>query len=442
MQIHQLLLPHLEHGHKVVVAVLVGRALRRHALAQQRLELVIGSEELVLAQRVELAESTQPVRDPRIEPKREVRGAILVVVGARKFVDAVVRATNVLQRFRVGRRRHRRAELALGVPARQAPGGSTAPRRSEERATHGQGPLVGMLARGQRGSAEAHVILGRRQLKALQVARHDRKVARLAVAMEVEHEVVVGERPHHTDRLVHEEVEQEAAHAHGGLLELAGGAHDAEEVGLEVARVARLLRRHHPRVARAVHQQVLVHVERHLLAAHVHPRQLVDVAPQVVDHPPRLEQKRGLLLEVGAGHVRQPRLHRVVVDHRVFSDHLEGGEVIVDAARHQHPLARHVLEELLVEHVLTLEEHVLEHVDLELREARREELRHRVVVGVTLVKVVLLREEQQRRERVRIAVEHVRVGPVVLLHRHGRVGHGRAGRHNLGPHHLCAKRVS
>jgi glycosyltransferase involved in cell wall biosynthesis len=56
VQVDELALPNLELRHEVVVAVLVDRALGPDALPHMRRELLVESEQLVLAQRVELGD--------------------------------------------------------------------------------------------------------------------------------------------------------------------------------------------------------------------------------------------------------------------------------------------------------------------------------------------------------------------------------------------------
>ena len=317
---------------------------------------------------------------------------------------------------------------------------------------------------------QLRLVLGHRQLAAAQVARHLVVVARVAVPRKVEDDVGVGERAHdggaarrrraRRARLghLHEELEQQPRDAHRPLGELIGVQHvdraavarereaahlaqDCKEVDLEVAGVARLLRAHVPRVARVVHQQVAVEVERDGPRAHAVQRvrrvaELVDLAPEAVDHAAHgrgvgahvvplvvldvpvvavaaLEQQEGhkLVERVGAVDKGERRLERVVVDERVVAEDLEGGEVAVDAARHEHAMVRHEGQQLLVEHVLAVVEHILQHVDP--LEHRAEELRDGVVVGVALVKVALGRKEQQRREAVRVRVER---HPLALHH--------------------------
>ena len=79
----------------------------------------------------------------------------------------------------------------------------------------------------------------------------------------------------------------------------------------------------------------------------------------------------------GFAYVSKRGLQRVVEDERMLPKHLEGGEVRVDAARHEHLMLCHVLQQILVKHVLAIVEHVVEHVHLK---ARAEELRDRIVV--------------------------------------------------------------
>ena len=271
------------------------------------------------------------------------------------------------------------------------------------------------------------LVVGDVDFGVLQVPRHRAVVRRVPEPVEVQHHVAVCQRAHRLDRCVgrvlHKKLEQEARNADGGLGELArvvevdgdavageGGAadlaQDGEEVRLEVARVACELGRHVPRPAGAVDQEVLVEVEGHLAradAVHVVHRQLVDVLPEVVEHAPRAvrvvarvvalvllhvlavpvvalqQQEPGELFVAVPLDVREPAAERVVVDEGLVRQDLEGGEVRVDAARHQHLLRRHKLQQVLVQHVLTLIQHVVQHVHA-LGQHGREELRHRVVV--------------------------------------------------------------
>eukprot|EP00976_Prorocentrum_cordatum_P041468 841582-Prorocentrum_minimum.AAC.3 len=104
-----------------------------------------------------------------------------------------------------------------------------------------------------------------------------------------------------------------------------------------------------------------------------------------------------------AAYVRQAGLQRVVVDERAVPEHLERREVVVDAAGDYHALVGDEGKQLLVSQVLALVQHVIQHVDIV--QHRAEELRDGVVVGVPLVEVVPLREQQQRREGVGVAIQ-------------------------------------
>ena len=475
MQLHELALADLELRHEVVVAVLGRRALRAHRLADQRREFVVKGEQLVLAQRVELGEAAHAPRDPGVEAEAEGRRAVLVVVEHAQLVRRVgVGVADELQRLGVGRRRHRRGDLELGVVV--------------------QPPLPPKV---REQVAVLLLVVGHAQLAARQVVRHHAVVRGVAEAVKVEHDVGVGQRPHHVAVLaaavavvvshacggvalvaaaativiaaaiaaaaaaaaLREEVEEEAAHARGRVSEGArvrhvdGGAvaaedgaarlaEEGEEVRLEVARVPRLLRRHPARVARVVDQEVRLEIEGRLArldAIEAVGRRLVDLAPERVDAAaravgvgpgvvvlvlrqvlvvavPALEQHVAHELPVGIGVVdeAQPRLERVIVDEAVVAEDLEGGEVGVDAAGDQHALIGHVLQQVLVQHVLPIVEHVLQHPHIWAQRSA-EKLRHRVVVGVPLVEVALLRKKQERRKGVRVAIQP----HIPLRHVHG-----------------------
>jgi len=85
---------------------------------------------------------------------------------------------------------------------------------------------------------------------------------------------------------------------------------------------------------------------------------------------------------------------------------------------HEHPLLDDQLEQLLVQHVLAVVQDVVQHVHFEVHERWAEEGGDRVIVGVALVEVALLCEEQQRREGVGIAVELAAVGAELPRTRH------------------------
>mmetsp|Transcript_17265 Transcript_17265/g.55253 ORF Transcript_17265/g.55253 Transcript_17265/m.55253 type:complete len:562 (-) Transcript_17265:157-1842(-) len=411
VQVDQLLLPDLVLRQEVVVAVLARRNRPAAVSAEHGAQRLVEGEQLVLAQRVELAKGGEAMQDASVEAKHEVDRAVLVVARARQFDCRALRPRHRLQRLCVDRRRHRPREGEAGV--------------SVER-------LLLLVVAKRLGVLP--LIVGHRDAALSQVVREEAKVRRTAVPVKVEQQVAVCERPPHAGA-VDEELEQEAAHRDGGGGELrlrpqADGALTVEcrladlaqegvEVGLKVASVARQLRRHRARAAAAVDEEVPLQVERRGREAHVVQRanlEVVDLAPEVVEHPPRrvgvrahvvrlvllhvlrvavaaLEQQEARQLVEGLpAHEGEARGEWVVVEKAALVQHLEGGEVRVDAARDEHPLRRHVVQQVLVQHVFALVQHILEHVNLE---HAGEEGGDGVVVGVALVKVGGLGEEQQ-----------------------------------------------
>ena len=91
-------------------------------------------------------------------------------------------------------------------------------------------------------------------------------------------------------------------------------------------------------------------------------------------------------------------------------EHLEGGEVGLDAARYQTLVVDDVVEQILVQHVLAIVDDVVEHVNVlvgvvRIAKDRGEELRHGIVVGVALIEVFGLSKQKEGREGVRVAVQ-------------------------------------
>ena len=274
VQVDELALPNLELRHEVVVAVLVDRALGPDALPHMRRELLVESEQLVLAQRVELGEAADVARDVRVEPEHQIGRAVLIVIRARELEDALFDLADGLERLCVERGGHLAHKLAARV-----------------RVQHLGFAVVLERAR------VLQLIVGHRQPQLLKVSREDTKIARVTVAMEVADQVAIRERAQQERRrrplcrrgssssagaasatMLHKKLKEQPAHGTRGIAQLVGVAHvnrlevavqlgaahltkHREQERLEVARVARQLRRHRTWVAPAVDEQPSVEVE-------------------------------------------------------------------------------------------------------------------------------------------------------------------------------------
>lgn len=83
-------------------------------------------------------------------------------------------------------------------------------------------------------------------------------------------------------------------------------------------------------------------------------------------------------VEAVAADMEERGLQWVVVEQRFVRKNLERCKVRVDAARNKHAVLGHVRQQLFVQHVLPIVQHVGQHVHVSQR--RRKELRDRVVV--------------------------------------------------------------
>mmetsp|Transcript_138959 Transcript_138959/g.352249 ORF Transcript_138959/g.352249 Transcript_138959/m.352249 type:complete len:269 (+) Transcript_138959:6992-7798(+) len=134
-------------------------------------------------------------------------------------------------------------------------------------------------------------------------------------------------------------------------------------------------------------------------------------------------------LEIFASDIMERGLQRVEVEQGLVRQHVEAREMGVDAARHRHAIGSHMRQQIFVEHVLAVIQHVCQHVDVAQR--RREELRDSIVVRISLVEVAVLCKKQQRREGVGVAIEVVALPARLLVIRHRHCPIGRIGERPL-----------
>mmetsp|Transcript_11775 Transcript_11775/g.33828 ORF Transcript_11775/g.33828 Transcript_11775/m.33828 type:complete len:252 (-) Transcript_11775:11-766(-) len=102
-----------------------------------------------------------------------------------------------------------------------------------------------------------------------------------------------------------------------------------------------------------------------------------------------VEQRRGLLFRLSVAGVPQE---------------LKGGKMRIDATHHQTRPVHNVVQQVVVLHVLSVVDHVFQHVVVRSNGGRKIS-RDGIVIGISLVEISTRGKQQQRTERIRIAIE-------------------------------------